>query len=148
MSKFILKFNQIGIKDVAKVGGKNASLGEMYRNLTKKGVRVPSGFATTSEAYWYFIESSDLRDKIGAILEGLDIRNVSDLSQRAKKIRDLILKSPFPKDLEEAIVLAYKELSAEYGLKAVDVAVRSSATAEDLPWAVSRSSSAVTVLKV
>jgi len=135
MSKFILKFNQIGIKDVAKVGGKNASLGEMYQNLTKKGIRVPNGFATTSNAYWYFIENSGLKDKIRATLEGLDVRNVSDLSQRAKKIRDLILRSDFPKDLEEAIISAYKELSAEYGLKAVDVAVRSSATAEDLPKA-------------
>ncbi|OQB44358.1 MAG: Phosphoenolpyruvate synthase [Parcubacteria group bacterium ADurb.Bin159] len=131
MSNYILSFNQIGIKNVPQVGGKNASLGEMYQNLTKKGLRVPNGFATTSEAYWYFLESSGLKRKIGEILKGLNTNNVKNLMERGEKIRHLILKTPLPKDLEKAIISSYRKLSVGYGVKAADVAVRSSATAED-----------------
>ncbi len=130
---FLIWFKDLSIKDVPRVGGKNASLGEMYQKLGKKGVRVPNGFATTSEAYWHFMEKSQLGEKIENTLKDLDVQNVEDLSQRGQKIRNLILKTPLDKDLEKAIVSAYKKLSQEYNSKNVDVAVRSSATAEDMP---------------
>jgi len=128
----ILWFNQIGIKDIPVVGGKNASLGEMLRNLTPKGINIPDGFAVTAEAYKYFIRSNDLWTPIQKILSELDKSNVSDLKRKGKKIRTLILNGKMPKDLEEAIIKAYSEMEEKYS-KNVDVAVRSSATAEDLP---------------
>ncbi len=131
--KFIKFFEELSIKDVPKVGGKNASLGEMYGALSKKGLRVPNGFATTAEAYRYFLESAGLKQKIRKILKGLDTHNVKDLMLRGEEIRQLIIETPFPKDLAEEIITAYKKLSANYKSKATDVAVRSSATAEDLP---------------
>ncbi|OAQ21112.1 phosphoenolpyruvate synthase [Thermosulfurimonas dismutans] len=130
----ILWFDEIGIKDVPLVGGKNASLGEMFRNLTPKGVKVPDGFAVTAEAYRYFIRENKLADKIKKALEGLDTHNVKDLQKRGKKVRNLILKAKMPPKLEEEIRKAYARLEEKYGKK-VDVAVRSSATAEDLPEA-------------
>jgi len=132
---FVLWFKDLSIKDVPIVGGKNASLGEMYQKLDKKGVRVPNGFATTAKAYWHFMEKGQLGKKIESILKGLDVQNVRDLSQRGQKIRNLILKTPLDKNFKEAIVSAYKKLSQGYKSKAVDVAVRSSATAEDMPSA-------------
>ena len=131
--KFIRFFDELSIKDVPIVGGKNASLGEMYANLTKQGVRIPNGFATTSEAYNHFIEVNDLRKKIKKIIRGLDTHNVVDLMKRGKEIRATIMEAEIPKDLEEQIFAAYKKLSAESKAKNIDVAVRSSATAEDLP---------------
>ncbi|QJA05505.1 phosphoenolpyruvate synthase [Thermosulfurimonas marina] len=128
----ILWFEEIGIKDVPLVGGKNASLGEMYRNLTPKGVRVPEGFAVTAEAYRYFIRENHLDDKIRKALEGLDTHNVKDLQQRGRRVRELILKAKMPARLAEEIEKAYRKLEEKYGPN-VDVAVRSSATAEDLP---------------
>lgn len=133
MSKYIKFFNELGIKDVPTVGGKNASLGEMYRNLTTQGIKVPNGFATTAEAYNYFLEKAGLKKQIQNILAGLDTRNVEDLMKRGKKVRDAILKVEMPNDFKEEIVQAYRKLSADYKTKKVDVAVRSSATAEDLP---------------
>jgi len=132
---FIIWFKDLSIKDVPKVGGKNASLGEMYQKLDKKGVRIPNGFATTANAYWRFMKKGGLGKKIENILKGLDVQNVRDLSQRGQKIRNLILKTPLDKNFKEAIVSAYKKLSQGYKSKAVDVAVRSSATAEDMPSA-------------
>lgn len=129
----ILFFKDITIKDVPKVGGKNASLGEMYQKLTKKGVRIPNGFATTSRAYWHFINENKLQDKIKYILNGLDIKNIKDLKERGKKIRSLILRAKLPKDFEKSIFSAYQKMSKQYGSRATDVAVRSSATAEDMP---------------
>ena len=126
-------FKEINIKDIPRVGGKNASLGEMYRNLSEKGVRVPNGFATTAEAYWYFLAKSGLKEQIKKLLKGLDVRNIRNLMSRGKKIRQMILKAELPEDFKSSIVNAYKDLSQQYGVKAVDVAVRSSATAEDLP---------------
>ena len=131
--KSILWFKELGIKDVPRVGGKNASLGEMYRKLTSKGVRIPNGFATTADAYQRFIKETGLNKQIREILRGLDVRNVRDLMARGKRIRQLILNAELPQDLRDQIILAYRKLSKEYGVKNVDVAVRSSATAEDLP---------------
>ena len=130
--QFILWFKQIGVGDVHLVGGKNASLGEMFQNLSKKGVRVPNGFAITAHAYRYFIDQAGLAPKIRAALKGVNKASVKKLAEKGQKVRDLIMHAPFPKELEEAMIDAYKELSKQY--KGVtDVAVRSSATAEDLP---------------
>ncbi|PMP68469.1 MAG: phosphoenolpyruvate synthase, partial [Thermodesulfobacterium geofontis] len=129
---FILWFDEITYKDVPLVGGKNASLGEMYTRLTEKGIKVPYGFAVTAEAYKYFIKENHLDDKIKEFLTGLDTHNVEDLQARGKKIRNLILRAKMPEDLAEEIKKAYKRLEEIY-FKNVDVAVRSSATAEDLP---------------
>ncbi len=129
---FILPFDKISYEDIPLVGGKNASLGEMYSKLTPKGIKVPDGFAVTAEAYKYFIQANHLDDKIKENLKGLDPHDVVDLQRRGKAIRNLILNATMPKDLEEAIKEAYRKLEEEYG-ENVDVAVRSSATAEDLP---------------
>ena len=133
--KYILWFKDISHKDVALVGGKNASLGEMYSNLSKKGVNVPNGFAITTKAYWYFIKESGLKNKIENIFKDLDVNNVRNLQEKGKKVRNLILKSSLPKDLEDDIISHYHELSKQYGKNDIDVAVRTSATAEDLPSA-------------
>ena len=131
-NKFILWFDEISYKDVPLVGGKNASLGEMYSKLTPKGINIPYGFAVTAYAYNYFIEENKLGEKIKKILEGLDTHDVEDLQKRGKKIRNLILKAKMPPALEEEIRKAYAKMEELYG-EEVDVAVRSSATAEDLP---------------
>jgi len=132
--RFVKWFEEIGARDVGLVGGKNASLGEMIRNLGKKGVNVPSGFAITAEAYKYVIEKAGISQKIRDALTGLDTHDMGNLSQRGKKIRNLIRNAPCPKELEEEIKIAYQEMEKRYG-KNIDVAVRSSATAEDLPTA-------------
>lgn len=132
-NKFVHFFSELGIKDVPEVGGKNASLGEMYVHLTKKGLRVPNGFATTASAYHHFLESTGLKKNIQEILKGLDTRNVKDLMKRGAEIRKLIIASELSPEFSKAIIEAYRKLSASYKLKNVDVAVRSSATAEDLP---------------
>src|SRR3989344_4238577 len=130
--KFILWFDEMSIEDVPLVGGKNASLGEMYRNLTKKGVKIPNGFAVTATAYNYLLEKAGIKDDIKSILKGLDTSNMSNLSERGRKVRETILKAEFPKELKDEIISSYKKLCKEYGSN-TDVAVRSSATAEDLP---------------
>jgi pyruvate,water dikinase len=129
----ILWFDQLGIDDVGLVGGKNASLGEMYRNLTQRGVNVPNGFAITAKAYRYVIEQSGAQEKIKQILGGLDTHNVRDLEDRGRKIREIIRNCEFPDDLKQEIMNAYRALCNQYNHSNVDVAVRSSATAEDLP---------------
>jgi pyruvate,water dikinase len=129
---FILFFKDISYKDVPLVGGKNASLGEMYSKLTPKGINVPDGFAVTAEAYKYFIQKNNLDDKIREALKGLNTHDVLDLQRRGRIVRNLILNAQMPKELEEEIRKAYRILEDEYG-KNLDVAVRSSATAEDLP---------------
>jgi pyruvate,water dikinase len=130
--KLILWFNEIELKDLAQVGGKNSSLGEMIRELTSKGVRIPDGYAVTAAAYRYLLESADITSRIRTILSDLDTHDIKNLNERGKKIRDLIYNAELPKDLREEIVAAYKKLCEEYG-EETDVAVRSSATAEDLP---------------
>ncbi|MGE4554751.1 MAG: phosphoenolpyruvate synthase [Candidatus Paceibacterota bacterium] len=132
---YIRWFNQITIKDVPLVGGKNASLGEMYRYLTKKGVNIPNGFALTSEAYFDFLKEAGIKKGIEKILNSFNLRKIEELQLASKKIRNLILKSSLPKKIEKEVVKAYKKLSQEYQKENIDVAVRSSATAEDLPSA-------------
>jgi len=132
-NKFVHFFKELSIKDVPLVGGKNASLGEMYGHLTKKGLRIPNGFATTADAYRYFLDSTGLKKKIEDILQGLDTKDVRGLMRRGAAIRKLIITTEMPKDFQAAILKAYRELSAQYKTKNLDVAVRSSATAEDLP---------------
>ncbi len=128
----ILWFDQLGIEDVPLVGGKNASLGEMYRLLTPKGVKIPNGFALTATAYRYFLSHNNLMDKIKNILSDLDTSNMANLSERGHKVRELIRSAEFPEDLKNNILEGYRHLCIQYGPN-VDVAVRSSATAEDLP---------------
>ena len=129
----VIPFKDLHIEDVPIVGGKNASLGEMYRELNKKGVTVPNGFAITALAYRYFIESAGLKDKIHKILSDLDTTSTRNLMKRGKKVRNLILKAELPLDLQKEIIENYKLLSKESKEDYTDVAVRSSATAEDLP---------------
>ncbi len=133
MYKYVKFFNEVDLGDVAEVGGKNASLGEMYQKLTPKGINLPNGFATTSSSYHYFIEQAGLKDKIARVIDGLDIHNVRDLKKRGAKIRGMILQAKLPKDFQEEIKRGYAQLSKECRTKNVTVAVRSSATAEDLP---------------
>ena len=132
-NKFVSFFKDLTIKDVPQVGGKNASLGEMYGHLTKQGIKVPNGFATTAYAYNYFLEKTGLKPKIKAILKGLDTKNVDDLMARGLAVRKLIVAAELPADLVKAIKDAYRELANFYKTKDLHVAVRSSATAEDLP---------------
>lgn len=130
---FVRFFEELAIKDVPSVGGKNASLGEMYRKLKDQGIKVPNGFATTAEAYNYFLESTGLKKRIKEILKDLDTSDTRNLMSHGKKVRAEILAVQLPADLKKEIAAAYKRLSAENNSKALDVAVRSSATAEDLP---------------
>ena len=133
MYKYIKFFKEISLGDVPKVGGKNASLGEMYQNLAPKGINLPNGFAITAASYFYFLDQAGIRDGITKILEGLDVKNVRDLKKRGDKIRTMIMKAKLPNDLVEEIKHGYIDLSKEEGKKNLVVAVRSSATAEDLP---------------
>jgi pyruvate, water dikinase len=130
--QYIRWFAEIGIGDIALVGGKNASLGEMYRELANSGVKVPNGFAVTANAYRHFLRSAKLDRSIPDLMAGLDTADVENLRQRGRRIRDAILASPFSVDLEAEILAAYEKLGADCG-HPIDVAVRSSATAEDLP---------------
>ena len=129
---FIKWFEDLTIDDVPLVGGKNASLGEMIRNIGEKGVKVPSGFAITSFVYKYTIEKEGIHHKIKEILSDLNTHDVNNLAERGEKIRELIKNTPIPNELEIEIRKYYKEMEQRYG-ENVDVAVRSSATAEDLP---------------
>src|SRR6185436_19389728 len=133
--KNILWFKEVGIKNVPEVGGKNASLGEMRNNLVAKGVNVPDGFATTAEAYFNFLETTGLKEKIGVILDRFDYHDLKALAQKGKAVRAMIIAAELPDELKAEIVQSYHELSKEYGVAETDVAVRSSATAEDLPGA-------------
>lgn len=132
---FLVWLDEVGIEDISLVGGKNASLGEMIRNLSSLGVNVPYGFVVTSEAYYEFIRYNRLEGEIKKILQGLDPKNVEDLARRGHLIRELIKGGEFPREIEEGIKDYYQKLSERYGSFAIDVAVRSSATAEDLPHA-------------
>ncbi|HLP87509.1 MAG TPA: phosphoenolpyruvate synthase [Nostocaceae cyanobacterium] len=128
----VLPFNSVGIADIPLVGGKNASLGEMIQQLKSKGVQVPTGFATTAYAYRYFITNAGLEAKLRQIFANLDVEDVDNLRQCGKQARLLMLETPFPLELQEAIARSYQTLCQEYSID-TDVAVRSSATAEDLP---------------
>ncbi len=128
----ILWFDEIGIEDVPLVGGKNASLGEMHQKLTSKGVEVPNGYAITAYAYQYLLKAAGIEDAIRETLKDLDTHDLYNLQERGEKVRSIIRNAEFPDDLRQAIVDAYRKMEEEYG-ENVDVAVRSSATAEDLP---------------
>jgi len=131
----ILWFKNIGIKDVPIVGGKNAALGEMYRSLMRAGVNIPNGFAVTAHAYRYFLKDSGIGEEIEKMLKGLDTHNIPDLQKRGRAVRNLILESNMPEDLIAEITKAYAKLGKFYRKANLGVAVRSSATAEDLPGA-------------
>ncbi|MCK4473719.1 phosphoenolpyruvate synthase [Candidatus Parcubacteria bacterium] len=133
--KYILWYKEISKNDVAIVGGKNASLGEMFSQLTKKGINVPDGFVLTSSAYWYFLKFNKIDKKLKEIFHKFNPKSLKSLKQTGQMARQLILKSQFPDDLKKEILENYKKLSRKYNQKNVDVAVRSSATAEDLPSA-------------
>ncbi len=130
--KLVIWFDDIRMKDILEVGGKNASLGEMRRNLISKGVEIPDGYAVTANAYRYLLESAGIQNEVKKILSDLDTHDIGNLKERGAKIRSLIYNAPLPEDLRQAIVTAYRKLCEEYGPN-TDVAVRSSATAEDLP---------------
>lgn len=132
--KFVAWFNEVGIEDVPLVGGKNAALGEMYQNLVPLGVNVPDGFALTADAYRYFFEQSGLDKKVREILADLDTHDIRNLQIRGRKVRDAILAARLPDELRAVVTESYEALEKKYG-KNIDVAARSSATAEDLPGA-------------
>jgi len=132
MQPYIKTFSETGIRDVPEVGGKNASLGEMYCRLSEHGIRVPDGFAVTASAFWHFVEDNKLESTIDHLLQELDKDNWTNLSSVAGQVRQLMLAAKIPADLSDAIKQAYVHLSGEADCA---VAVRSSATAEDLPEA-------------
>jgi pyruvate,water dikinase len=130
LEPYVVKLNELGMNDLETVGGKNASLGEMISNLSNLGVAIPGGFATTAAAYREFLESDDLGTRINAILDDLNVDNIAALSAAGKQIRNWILETPLPQQLMDDIEPAWAEMS---GGQDITVAVRSSATAEDLP---------------
>jgi len=132
MARYIRWFKELSIDDVPIVGGKNASLGEMYRELTPQGIKVPNGFAVTAEAYRDLLTQSDSWDALKAALEGLNPDDARDLARRGARARDIVYGAPLPEDMQQEILAAYEEMIQEYG-EDISVAVRSSATAEDLP---------------
>lgn len=132
MKEYVIPFQQLGMHDVGKVGGKNASLGEMVSHLAAAGVKVPDGFATTAEAFNDFLQQSGLKSQIDQQLKTLDVDDVDTLAKVGAQIRQSILDTPFQPELQAAISQAYQSLTAESG-EEVSFAVRSSATAEDLP---------------
>jgi len=134
MFQYIKWFNQLGIEDVNLVGGKNASLGEMYQNLTEEGIRIPNGFAITADAYRTILDSNDVWGELHAQLDTLEPDNVIQLQKRGKRCREIIYECTLPDDIVTQIRNAYEELKIEYG-EEVTLAVRSSATAEDSPEA-------------
>lgn len=133
-TNFIISFDALGKNDVALVGGKNASLGEMANNLKSKGIHVPNGFATTASAFQYFLQYNKLNQPLNDLFLKLDTKDFSNLSQIGEQARMLVRNAEIPSDFKAEIISAYKELCGNEG-REVDVAVRSSATAEDLPTA-------------
>jgi pyruvate, water dikinase len=130
---FVLDLSEVSADDVALVGGKCSSLGELFRELTAQGVRSVDGFSTTSHAYEILLETGGLRKRLQKLLKGLDVNNLEELARVGSEARALMLETPFPKEVEAAIFDAYNRLGTRIGKKAFEVAVRSSATAEDLP---------------
>ncbi|MGS0729312.1 PEP/pyruvate-binding domain-containing protein, partial [Shewanella sp. 0m-11] len=131
MQQYVLWYQELGMGDVNKVGGKNASLGEMISNLSNAGVQVPGGFATTSFAFNEFLEQSGLNQKIYEILESLDVDDVNALATAGAQIRQWVIDTPFHPEFEQAVRESYDKLSSE--TTDASFAVRSSATAEDMP---------------
>jgi pyruvate, water dikinase len=135
MARYIKFFDELTMKDVALVGGKNASLGEMIHQLKELAIKVPQGFAVTSDAYWYFLERNNLQKPMQELLSRVTGNDLEVLQQVGERVRNLIEQATIPEDLAQEIIVAYKELSQRYQQQSIDVAVRSSATAEDLPGA-------------
>lgn len=131
--RYIRRFDSLNINDIALVGGKNASLGEMIGSLKPLGVKVPEGFAVTADGYRAFVNHNGFEPKIRALFEGVDISNVEALSYCGDAVRTLMLSGTIPEELKNEIIEGYRMMEREYGMVSVDVAVRSSATAEDLP---------------
>ncbi|MBT5031713.1 MAG: phosphoenolpyruvate synthase, partial [Proteobacteria bacterium] len=134
MTDYVLWFSHVGMNDVGVVGGKNASLGEMIQNLSSAGIGVPNGFATTADAFWLFLEQSGLKDKINKKLASLDVADVRALASVGAEIRNWVIGASLPEELEIAVRGAYGQMIEETGGE-LSLAVRSSATAEDLPEA-------------
>ena len=130
---YTLDFSQVGAGDVAIVGGKCASLGELFNELTGKGVRAVDGFSTTSHAYNALLETDGLRGRLKKLLKGLDVNDLDELARVGSEARKMMLETPFSMELEAAIIDSYRRLGDRIGKKIYEVAVRSSATAEDLP---------------
>ena len=133
MSQYVIWFENLRMSDVESVGGKNASLGEMISQLTEKGVRVPGGFATTAEAFRAFLGHDGLNERISSALAALDVDDVTELARVGQEVRHWILETPFPEQLNQEIETAWNKMVADAGSEDISVAVRSSATAEDLP---------------
>ncbi len=133
-TNYIRWFEELNINDIPLVGGKNASLGEMYRALVPQGINIPNGFAITAEGYHYMLDEAHAWDELHQALDDLDPSNMADLAQRGHKAREIIYAAPLPALLQQQILVAYKKLQAQYG-DTLSLAVRSSATAEDLPTA-------------
>lgn len=132
-NRFILQLSEVTLENLNVVGGKNASLGEMIRNLSGLGITIPQGFAITVEAYWHFITYNNLENSVRDLIGKIDTNNLVSLRKGGSQVRQLIRNGKFSRELEDEIIENYKELSNHYGQEATDVAVRSSATAEDLP---------------
>lgn len=131
--RYIRFFNDLKLSDIPMVGGKNASLGEMYRQLTDQGIKVPNGFATTADAYWHYIKFNGIKDEMTSTLAGLDTGDVDALGEAGACLRRKVAHGDMPPDLQKEIIEAYSELTRQYNESPLAVAVRSSATAEDLP---------------
>ncbi len=129
---YIRWFNDLGMDDVARVGGKNASLGEMYRELVPLGVNVPNGFAITADAYWAILDSCNGRERLDRLFRDINMSSMAELSSRAQQARELVYGAGLPTAMREQIIRAYRQLQQQYGSE-LSLAVRSSATAEDLP---------------
>lgn len=132
--KYIKWFAELGRDDIEEVGGKNASLGEMFNSLGEGGIKVPDGFAITAKGFRFFLNENDLNRKIKKLLDGLDTEEFTNLSETSSAIRKMLLDASIPKELGDEINKAYLLLTEKYG-ENTEVAVRSSATAEDLPTA-------------
>ncbi len=132
--KYIYNFENLDSSKVKEVGGKNASLGEMVQQLKSKGIRIPDGFATSADCYWHFIEENELKKTLKELLDDLNSENLNKLEETGEKIRNMILNAKIPEDIEKELKQAYQELK-EREESLTSVAVRSSATAEDLPTA-------------
>jgi len=133
--RYILWYREINKSDGALVGGKNASLGEMIRTIGKQGINIPDGFCLTSKSFWYFLKKNKIDKQIKEVFSRFDPKDLKSLRETGKASRDLILGAEFPKDIKKKIIKSYKKLSKKYRIANVDVAVRSSATAEDLATA-------------
>ncbi len=135
MTDYVIPFSELSLDDVPRVGGKNASLGEMLRTLTNVGVSVPDGFAVTADAYRLHLERAGIAERIYGMLDDLDVHDVEALAKTGAAVRQMVRAAALPQEVVDGIAAAYTELSKKYGEQETDVAVRSSATAEDLPSA-------------